>query len=191
MHNQDKTQLLIYKRSPSLSLSALDMNTCSIMKILGVFLNPELTWHDQVDEMCKKASKRLRILRVLKPHVCEMELHQVYAATVLSVFDYACQLFVGLETGLSMRLQRIDNRAHRIIFGKEARSCDCPPNSVKLRRENLSKRLLQKLMQQGGILSDCLPQALPRSKKLSNFFCRTERRRRSFFPFTTYLANTD
>lgn len=194
VHNQDKTQLLFFDRSSRNFISHLStcISTCSVMKILGVFLNAELTWHHHVNEMCKKASKRLRILRVLKPHVSQMELHQVYVATILSVFDYACPVFVGLETGLSERLQKIDNRAHRIIFGKDARSCDCSSNSVKTRRERLSKNLLTKcLNSDGNILSNCLPTKLPRSGKLCNFFCRTERRRRSFFPLTTYLSNID
>lgn len=194
VHNPSKTQLLIYARSSSLSFSSLDLNLSPVMKILGVFLNRQLTWHDHVNEIYKKTSQRLRILRILRPHVSAMELHQVYVATVLSVFDYACQLFVGLETGLAMKMQKIDNRAHRIIFGKGERFCSCPPNSLKSRRETLSKDLLRKLIRQTkgrSTLFASLPQMLPRTGKLSNMYSRTERRRRSFFPFTTYLVNND
>ena len=82
--------------------------------LLGVHLNKSFTWHDHVNETFKQASKRLRILRVLKPFVSHEELHQVYVASVRSVFDYACALLVGLDIGLSKKLQRIDKRAHRM-----------------------------------------------------------------------------
>ena len=51
-----------------------------------------------------------------------------------------------LRISKNKRLRRIDNRAHYIIFGKCLTSCDYPPNSLKVRRESLSKNLLQKLI---------------------------------------------
>ena len=98
-HNHDKTQLLFFNRSTNnpIPLASLPIRPTPVMKILGIFLNAELTWHDHVSELCKKGSRRLRILRVMKPHVSERELHTVYASIVLSIFEYACPLFVSLE----------------------------------------------------------------------------------------------
>ena len=40
------------------------LDSASSFKILGVTLNSQLKWNDNVDTMVKKASKRLYILRV-------------------------------------------------------------------------------------------------------------------------------
>ena len=139
--------------------------------------------------MCKKASKRLRILRVLKPFTTPEELHQVYVTTVRSVFDYACTVFIGLDTGLSKRLQRIDKRAHRIMFYDKS-ICSCDIDSLKKRRELLSLKMFHEILRtKDHILRDLLPTSLPSGNRLRSFHCRTERRQRSFFPKCTILHN--
>ena len=188
-HNSEKSQLLIFTRSHGSLHQSLPVSVSSTMKILGVHLNSNLTWHDQVSESCKKASKRLRILRILKPHVSPNELHQVYVTSVRSIFDYACTLLVGLDIGLSKKLQRVDNRAHRIMFG-DHRLCACKDDTLKKRREDLSLASLRKFLScDEHILDDCLPKPSINPNRLRNFYCRTEKRRRSFFPFTTELFN--
>ena len=188
-HNQEKSQLMIFSRKQITFQQPLPINIQKSMKILGVILNDRLTWHDHVDAICNKASKRLYILRALKPLVAVEELHQIYTSVVRAIFDYACVLFVGLEVGLSNKLQRIDRRAHRII-SYEKKICECEGDSLSLRREVLSMTLLQKIIDcKDHILHDCLPSALPHRDRLSNFYCRTERRQRSFFPYTVLRWN--
>jgi hypothetical protein len=188
-HNQEKSQLMIFSRNQITFQQPLPVKTQDTMKILGVTLNNRLTWHDHVQEITKKASKRLYILRVLKPHVSAEELHQVYISVVRAIFDYACALFVGLEVGLSNKLQRIDKRAHRII-SYEKRICECGDDSVRKRREALSKSLFGKIVScKEHILRECLPRPLPHQNRLANFCCRTARRQRSFFPHSTLLWN--
>ena len=189
-HNTDKSQLLILTRHPiSFEETPLPINASGKMKILGVQLNNKLTWHDHVDEMCKKASKRLRILRVLKPFTAPEELHQVYVTSIRSVFDYACTLFVGLDTGLSQILQRIDKRAHRIMHDKDL-LCTCNNDSLRRRREVLSLKLFHEILgTENHILRDNLPSALPSTNRLRSFHCRTVKRQRSFFPKCTILYN--
>ena len=190
-HNQDKSQLLIFSRGRKMTFDQpLSICVRDSIKILGVHLNSSLTWHDHVNEICKKASRRLRILRVLRPLTSSEELHQVYSTVVRSIFDYASALFVGLGTGLSKKLQRIDRRAHRIIFHENKRSCTCGDDCLSKRRETLSMVLFSKIiLTDDHILRDCLPRTLQHSDRLSNFFCRTERRQRSFFPHLTLLWN--
>ena len=187
-HNDDKSQLLICTRTPLTQPPNLPIAISHTMKILGVCINDRLTWSDHIYETCKKASKRLRILRVLKPHVTSSELHEVYASVVRSVCEYCFPLFVGLEKGLSTKLQRIDKRAHRIMQG----FCSCSGESLRERREKLSIGLLKRYMAtEDHILREYLPQVLPSSKRLANLYCRTERRRRTFFPYTAALYNQD
>lgn len=188
-HNQEKSQLMIFSRQQIFFQEPLPINTQSTMKILGAILNNRLTWHDHAGETCKKASKRLYILRTLKALVSPEELHEIYMSVVRAVFDYASVLFVGLEVGLSNKLQRIDKRAHRII-SHDRRTCECGSNSLSKRREELSMTLFRKIMSSDHhILEESLPCALPHHNRLANFYCRTDRRQRSFFPQATFLWN--
>jgi len=151
-----------------------------------MYINNHLTWDDHVHETCKRASKRLRILRVLKPLVTPSELHAVYVSTVRGILEYSCVVFVGLNVGLSKSLQRIDKRAHRIIHS----SCGCDEDCLSQRRKNLSIKMLAKCYSSTNhILREYLPPILPHNKRLRSIYCRTERRQRSFFPFTTELYN--
>ena len=188
-HNQDKSQLMLFSRKQIIFHQSLPIKIKETMKILGVVLNNHLTWHDHVEEIRKKAAKRLHIIRVLKPLVSAEELHQVYVSVIRAIFDYACALFVGLEVGLSNKLQRVDKRAHRII-SYERQICNCDKESLKRRREELSMSLFCKVLDSKiHVLKECMPGKLSHHNRLSNFLCRTTRRQRSFFPYMTLLWN--
>ena len=68
-HNKEKSQFIIFSRKQIIFRQPLPIKVQSSMKILGVILNNRLTWHNHIDEIYKKASKRLYKLRVLKPLV--------------------------------------------------------------------------------------------------------------------------
>ena len=191
--NRTKTALMLIKRSttgahsPSMPL----IPTQATLTVLGVKLNHHLTWDDHVEYMCKKGGRRLHVLRTLRNFVSKEELHEVYIALIRSLLEYCSPAFIKLNTKLSKRLQRIENRAHRIIYG-ENKTCECGRNNLEERRFSLGKRLLQTMLQYPQhILKSALPNVLPRSKKLSNYVCRTEKRKNSFLPYVTILFNED
>lgn len=97
IHNRKKSQLLLISRKQINFQRPLSIKIKETMKILGVVLNNHLTWYDHVDEISKKASKRLFITRVLKQLVSAEELHQIHVAAVRAIFDYECALLVGLD----------------------------------------------------------------------------------------------
>ena len=140
--------------------------------------------------MIKKASQRLHILRRLTQLVTQRENHDIHVAIVRSLLEYACPVFVGLNKTLSKKLQQLDNRAHRIIFGSDKTNWHCSCTTLQERRMKLSKTTLnhiQKFPQH--ILHDRLPETLKYTKQFSIPFCRTEKRKSSFFPFTTTHIN--
>ena len=70
--NTDKTkEMLIYygKKNHNLkpiTLDGQDIECVNQSKLLGVFLNNQLTWHDYVEYMCSKASRRLYFSNLMK-----------------------------------------------------------------------------------------------------------------------------
>ena len=190
-YNACKSQLMVHTRSQVAIDQPMPINVSNDMKILGVRINKWLNWDDHVNHMYKNACRRLYILRVLKPHLQTKDLHEVYIAYIRSILEYCAPVFIGLNAKLSKQLQRVDNRAHRLIYGDE-RHCSCGPHSLKERREEMGKQLLQKIISSPDhILKDKGPNILPHNRRFSAYYCRTDKRSKSFFPLTTHLINGD
>ena len=186
--NVEKSKVMICMRS-SLDLECLHLPVSKSLKILGVTLSEDLSWDLHIAALCTKACQRLHILRVLKPHTTQEELHQVYIATIRSVFDYCSQVFVHLPIKLTHKIRRIEKRAHRLIFGEE-KKCDCLLDGFVQRREKLSLDLFTAILSNSNHpLHNMLPAALSHKSRLASFQCRTKRRINSFFPHTTILYN--
>ena len=68
-----------------LSLQA-DLERLSIFEVLDIILDDQLKWNHRVEEMVKKAAKRLYILRVLRRSgVPACDLLAIYYAIIRSV----------------------------------------------------------------------------------------------------------
>ena len=85
-------------------------------KYLGVELDETLTWHSHIDSIIKKVSGGLRALkraRILVPHET---LIMMYKALVQPYFDYCSSIWGGIGKCQSERLQKLQNRAARIVM---------------------------------------------------------------------------
>ena len=161
------------------------------VKILGIHLNDRLKWDDHIDALCKKSAQRLHLLRTIKPFVDQRELHDIYTAVVRSPADYCCQVFVKLNNKLTKRLQRLEKRAHHIIFGESIlNKCSCNLDGFENRREHLSTNLMQKIFaNKQHLVFRKMPNRLKHSNKLSNVICRTSVRQNTFIPYTALIMN--
>lgn len=162
------------------------------LKILGMFLTDKLKWDLHVKLMCKKACQRLHILRRLRQFVSLRENHEVYVSIVRSVLEYASPVFVGLNKTLSQKIQALDKRAHRIIYGSDRSNwqCQCDKDIMNQRRFLSSEKfLLHILGHPNHILYSRIPHKMNYTQLYSIPFCRTEKRRASFFPFIVAQLN--
>lgn len=135
---------MVYMRS-SLELECLPLPLTKNLKILGVTLSTDMNWDLHIATLCTKACRRLHILRVLKPHTSQDELHQVYLAIIRPIFDYCSQVFVHLPLKLTHKICRIEKRALRLIFGEE-KKCDCLLDGFVQRSEKLSLDLFAAIL---------------------------------------------
>ena len=190
--NVSKSQfMLIPRKQCNTEETSLPIRPTGSMKVLGVLLSKDLQWDCHINEAIKRASRRLHLLRVLRPHTTTEELHIIYHTCVRSIFDYCCPAFCKLPTKLCYRIKSIEKRAHRIIFGDMAYShCSCKMDGLVTRREDLSLNLLHKILRNSHhILHNYVPTTLTHSRALSNIVCRTTKRQQTFFPYTTLLYN--
>ena len=89
-------------------------------------IDETLTWHCHVDLITKKVNSGLYVLKRLRDLVDVEALLAVYKTLIQPHFDYCSQVWGCLGTTLQNKLQRLQNRAVRIITkrGYEYRSAD-------------------------------------------------------------------
>ena len=84
-------------------------------KTLGVTLDENLSWKSNTDALCKKISSGIYALKHIKEYVDKEILLAVYNAIIQPYFSYCCEVWNVLGETQSMRLQKLHNRAARII----------------------------------------------------------------------------
>ena len=95
-------------------------------KTLGVIIDDKLCWNEQIDNISKKVSKGIGMLRRAKPFVPTETLIYIYQTLVQTNFDYCSMVWGNCGEALKEKLQKLHNRATRVITGDtyEIRSFD-------------------------------------------------------------------
>ena len=153
-------------------------------KLLGVTISNILTWNEHINEIIKKASKRLYSLSQLKrARVAKQDLVLFYTSCIRSIVTYASPvLFYALPEYLKNELERIQKRALRII----CRNNDAMElaNIVPISDYNLEicKQTFDRIINDSGHRLYSLVQqrgpsqyALRRTRRFSAPKCKTER----------------
>ena len=95
-------------------------------KSLGVYIDEHLSWSNHIDYIAKKISSGIAGLKQIRPFVPTEVLINIFKSLVLPYFDYCDVVWAGLNKGLSDRIDKLYNRAARIITQSdwETRSVD-------------------------------------------------------------------
>lgn len=101
----------------NVTINDINVNQVNSGKYLGIYPDSMLNWSDHIENLCKKLAPKVGILRRLK-HVLSREcLLTIYQCTIQSIIDY-CITAWGYAPGIYLdRVQRLQNRAARIITG--------------------------------------------------------------------------
>ena len=84
-------------------------------RYLGIEVDEALGWQSHVDTICKKVSAGIGALKRIRSLVPRQTLLKMYDALVAPYFDYCSEVWGCMGKGLCDRLQRLQNRAGRII----------------------------------------------------------------------------
>jgi len=140
-----------------------------------------------IDALTKVSSRKLYAVRILRPYLSNDELKRVFFAVVRSVLEYCAPLLVGLSVNDAKKIERIQRRFHRILCGDE-----CKDNCVPLlanRRDNISLKFLNNIMNMNHILNQYLPPMSQRGRFILPHR-NTHRRSSSFFPLVCEIFNS-
>ena len=151
--NNSKTEYMIIgsKRrlsqvtaDPAINVGNLEIKRVETTKSLGLMIDESLTWTAQVEHISKKVTSGLAILRRLRDTVEFNTLITIYQSIIQPYFDYCAQVWGCLGKTLAAKLQKLQNRAFRIIT-RENYSTRSADMLNKLGIPNLEKRRMQQL----------------------------------------------
>ena len=114
-------------------------------------INDTLTWNDPIEDLVKKASKKLYFLIQLKrAQVPTSDLVTYFCACIRSSLDYACPVFhYSLPKYLQVELERVQGRALSCIFPRVHYSDAfqlAGLESIRAHQENLTEHLFKSIV---------------------------------------------
>ena len=99
-------------RAPCASIDDKTIKRADHTKSMGLTIDAQLSWSKHVDEICKKTSSALKRVWPFIPTDVAV---QIYNALILPHFDYCSPVWDCMSGCLSDKLQKLQNRAARVI----------------------------------------------------------------------------
>ena len=96
-------------------------------KSLGLNIDDRLSWSNHIKDLCKKISSAIGALRRIRALISQSTAVQIYNALIQPHFDYCAPVWDGLSFYLCEKLQKLQNRAARVIL-----QANCEINSSLL-----------------------------------------------------------
>ena len=129
-------------------------------KSLGLYIDQNLWWSKHVNETAKIISSGISALKRVRPFICDDTAILLYRALIEPYFDYCCPVWDGLSNELADKLQKLQNRAIRVITKSDYYSSATALRG-KLGWDNLfTRRKKQKLKIMFKTLNDQSPEYL-------------------------------
>lgn len=149
-------------------ISGSEIKRVSTLKHLGVLIDENLNWESHIDTMCLKIGRSIYGLKLLRDFVPVSTLITMYKSLIQPNFDYCDLVWSNLNKGQTDRLQKLQNRAARIITfqGYDVRSADL------LERLKWDKLEVRRKKRMGLMMHDIVNNKCP--LYLSNLFASEE-----------------
>ena len=105
-----------------LVLNGIKIDTAAEIKFLGLRLDRNLNFNNQINHVRKTCFDRLNIIRVISSsrwHLTQKTRLEIYHALVRSIMEYASFIYKLLSTPSKARIDAIHHSALRIIYNKD------------------------------------------------------------------------
>ena len=132
--NQDKTEFCVMASNRvvktlgeiQLNLGDANIRPSLNVKNLGVTFDASLSMSAHIGSVCKTVNFHIRNLWRIRRFITQDACHSAVRSLVLSRIDYANSLLFNVRSVDLMRLQRLQNKAARLVFacGRDASSTD-------------------------------------------------------------------
>ena len=125
--NYDKTNFMIFSNRHIESLPneiMIDNKSIKrerVIKFLGVMFDDKLKFSDHIENLMNKLTQACRVLSIIKYHLPRDLLIQFFHAHIMSHINDCAFLLTKISQSEMTRLQRIQNRCIKLIFGLDPR----------------------------------------------------------------------
>ena len=125
-------------------------------KTLGVTVDQHLSWKSNTENICKKITAGISAIRRVKPFVDKETLISIYNDIVRPYFDYCCEVWDVFGETQSKRLQKLQNRAARIILNMSndvnhsIALCELGWEPLKTLRKKAKAKMMYKVLNKMG-----------------------------------------
>ena len=127
--NEDKTEFILIGKKErlreidvmNLTINGNQVNTVDVVRDLGVLIDSNLTFNNQINNVVRVAGFHLRNIAFVKKYIDEDSLKKLVINNVISKVDYCNSIYYGLPKYQLYKLQKILNRAARLIKGVSPR----------------------------------------------------------------------
>ena len=92
-----------------------EINRADVVKSLGMHIDRHLSRSEHIHKISKKISSAIGALKIARPFFSCKTAVQVYTALIQPHFDYCCSVWDELGRTLATKLQKLQNRAARVI----------------------------------------------------------------------------
>ena len=101
--------------SPNIVIDGKPVKQVTVTKSLGVEIDKHLNWGNHINAISKKIASGIGAMKRIRHLVPREILLNVYNSLVQPYFDYCSAVWGNCGSGLSEKLQKLQNRAARII----------------------------------------------------------------------------
>lgn len=158
-----KTEFVLYGTAKRISMQQLsgeqsvticgeNVNQSTSYDYLGVTLDDKLTFTEYLQKLYKKGSTRLKLLSTVRESISPYVAETIYCAMIEPVLMYCSAVLLGDERQCCHKLQNLQERANKIVFGKKARNTWIP---LKNRREIDAAIVIFKCLHDLSPLTSC------------------------------------
>ena len=98
-----------------------ELDNTTSHKLLGVYVDQDLTFDEHIEQLCEKLAKRIGLLRSIRQYLPLNERMFFYNPTVKSVFLYSGAVWSSTYKCNIRRIFRLQKRAARVILGLNKR----------------------------------------------------------------------
>ena len=102
-------------QSINIDIEGQRINRVGHTKSLGIHIDQNLSWSKHINETAKAVSSSIGALKRLRPYICDETAILIYRALIEPYFDYCSPVWDGLCNELADKLQKLQNRAIRVI----------------------------------------------------------------------------
>ena len=111
-----RQKLSTFSVIPSFSINDHPVKQVSSVKSLGVHIDQNMSWECHIQNICKKIASALGAIKRIRHLIPFNILINVYDSLVQPHFNYCSVVWGNCGSGLSEKLQKLQNRAARILM---------------------------------------------------------------------------